>query len=120
MKLLEPKAPRQLMTPTLLASLSRHDALSNTSACRVASASVGASNHGRCDGRESRAVHTHAAVLLGHAWRTLTHSTLLTQSALARGGPDRLTLTTPRPVLTASSHTALPTKPLPPNTRMVG
>lgn len=52
--------------------------------------------------------------------RTFTQSTLLTQSALSLGGPERLMLTTPRPVFTASSHTRLPTKPLPPNTRIFG
>ena len=47
---------------------------------------------------------------------TLTHSTSEFQAAVAFGAPDLLMLTTARPVCRASSHTLVPTKPLPPKT----
>ncbi len=52
--------------------------------------------------------------------RACSQVTSSTQGARCRGAPERLTLTTPRPVLSASSHTRLPTKPLPPNTSTLG
>jgi len=51
---------------------------------------------------------------------TLTHSTSEVQAAVAFGAPDLLMLTTARPVCRASSHTLVPTKPLPPKTISLG
>ena len=51
---------------------------------------------------------------------TLTHSTSDVQGAVALGGPDLLMLTTAKPVCKASSHTLVPTNPLPPKTISLG